>query len=155
MSSFQYEVKSTSTAHLTAAALVNVPVVADITLPGCLAGMNGNARNHVRSITIISQQNHAWELEFWRSATHGGTIDADTFIGRWTFDPGDATRESGTGNYRYYIDGLDVPYVDNDNSGKLHLSLIDRTAGKLAQGAGGDIVVKVRMEPPCFGWAGS
>lgn len=153
---YQFTVTSVSTTHFTGALATNAAETEDIALPGALAGVNGNARGEIRSITIISQQNLAWELEFWRSATHGATIDADKFIGRWTFAAVDGVQEAGAGNFRYYIDGLDIPYDDADGTGKLHISLVNRDAvAKLAQGAGGDVVVRTRIEPPVFGWAGS
>jgi len=116
--------------------------------PTALAGVNGDCRGSLKSLTIVSVENLAWELILWEKAAHGtAVLGSVRFIGRWTFIAGDAVRVAGAGDYYYYIDGLDVPIVDADNTGKLHLTLINRSAaGKSANDAGA-IQVRGRIVP--------
>ena len=74
-------------------------------------------------------------------------MDLDAFQSRWTFVTADGIRYAGTGQYYYYIDGLDIPYLDEDNSGELHLSLVNRSAGAKSAGSGGEVVVSITMQP--------
>ena len=121
----------------------------NIALPGALAGVNGNARNMVRSIVLQSDENLAWELAFWSKDSFEDTsdMDLDAFQSRWTFVTADGIRYAGAGQYYYYIDGLDIPYLDEDNSGELHLSLVNRSAGAKSAGSGGEVVVSITMQP--------
>jgi hypothetical protein len=153
---FQYNVRSDKDTHFTGAIAQNAGEDESITLPGCLAGINGNARGNVKSITVISDQNLAWELNLWRSATHGtADIDTDKWLARWAFVAADGVQLAGAGSYLYYIDSLDIPYVDSDNSGKLHVTLTNRSATAKNAGATGEVIVDVRIQPPVFGWSGS
>lgn len=147
---FEYNVRSVMGTHFTTEIVQNAGEDESLTLPACLAGINGNARGAVRSISIVSDENLAWEVQFWRSGTHGATVDALKWIGRWSFIATDAVRLAGAGSYLYYIDGLDIPYIDADNSGKLHVTLTNRSAAAKTAGANGEVVLDVRMQPIGF-----
>jgi hypothetical protein len=149
---FQYEVVSLKGTHFTGAIAQNAAEYESITLLGALAGINGNARGQVRSITVISDENLDWEILLFRKNTFGtADLDADSFIGRWSFVAADAVRIAGAGSYYYYIDGLDVQYTDDDNTGRLHVALINRSAAAKTAGANGEVVLKVRLDPPAYG----
>lgn len=143
-----------------AGAAQNAGIVADLALPAVLRGVAGNARNHLRSITIAAQDNHDFEIWLFASATrYPANRDNNKFLGRWRFLASDAVQDAsdGTGTWYYYIDGNDVPLRDDDlvvgsapnspsaNTGKLHITLIDRTAGGLP--AGHDVVIELRLAP--------
>lgn len=149
---FQYHVRSDKDSHFTGGLAQNAGEDESLTLPACLAGINGNARGAVRSITVISDQNLDWEVNVWRSATHGTSdIDTDKWLGRWTFTAStDAKQLAGAGSYLYYIDGLDIPYTDADFSSKLHLTLTNRSATAKNAGATGEVILDVRMQPIGF-----
>ncbi len=145
----QYEWKTDPTANFRAAIAQNAKTDLSLTLPPTLQGVNGNARSVLRSLTIASIQNLDWELWLWESATHavltGGVTAAGTnVVGRWTFAAGDGIQDV-TGDYIYYIDGLDIPYFDADNSGKLHMSLVNRSAASKSANDAGAIQVKGRI----------
>ena len=153
---YQYQVKSDKDTHFAGGLAQNAGEDESLTMPGALAGINGDCKNQLKSLTIISDQNLDWEIMVWSSATHGvADLDTNQFIGRWTFAATDAVQVAGTGSYYYYIDGLDVSYADADYSGKLHLTLINRSATAKNAGATGEVVVKARLAPPVFGWSGS
>lgn len=159
MASFQYGFATDPSAQFRGALTTGSGADLDLVLPSSLKGINGNARAQLRSLTIISIQNLAWELWLWGSTTHttltaGVTSAGSNVIGRWTFAATDAVQDNNTGDFVYYIDGLDVPYVDLDNSGKLHLTLINRSVtSKLANDAGA-IQVRGRLDQPLVGSGG-
>lgn len=152
---FQYEFKTDPTSQFRGAIAQNAAVALDLLLPPSLQDVKGTARFSIRSLTIASIQNLAWELWVWTSAartnlTAGVTATGSTFLGRWTFAAGDAVQEAGTGDFVYYIDGLDIPYRDDDTSGKLHIDLINRSAvSKLANDPGA-IIIKGRGAMPVY-----
>jgi hypothetical protein len=145
---FQYTVRTDKDSHFTGAIAQNAKEDENVSLPGALAGVNGNARSLIRSIVVQSDENLAWELAFWSKDTFDDTdLDVDTFQSRWTFVVADGIRFGGAGQYYYYIDGLDIPYVDGDNSGELHISLVNRSSSGKSSGGSGEAIVAVTMQP--------
>lgn len=139
----------------------NTGLDADIALPDTLRGVGGdpirgviggNARNQLRSISIVSAANHAFELWFFASATrYPANRDSNKFLGRLSFVATDAVQNTADGTSSWYYSSAtteatlnDISIRDDDNSGKLHITLIDRT-GALA--ANSDVVIELRMAP--------
>ena len=111
----------------------------------------------VSGLSIISVQNLAWELwMFGSNAFQSADFAADQFLGMWGFNAADARRvNSGTyAQYYYYIDGLNIPYVDRSASDSvvpsLHMMLINRSAAAKIAGALGNVVVQatIALERP-------
>ena len=148
----QYEWKTDSLTQFTATIAQNAGVNLDLAMttpnPVALAGIGGDCRGQLRSLTIASVENLAWEIWLWSSATHG-TAAASTVsvIGRWSFVTSDAKQIAGAGDWYYYVDGLDVPVWDADKTGKLHLTLVNRSAASKSADAAGAIVIKGRIAP--------
>lgn len=116
--------------------------------PTALAGVHGDCRGNLKSLTVVSVENLAWELLLWEKSSHGtAVLGTVRFIGRWTFTATDAVRIAGAGDYFYYIDGLDVPLVDGDGTGKLHLTLVNRSAAGKSAGDAGAIQIRGRIAP--------
>jgi hypothetical protein len=140
-----------------AGAAQNAGIAADIVAPQAVRGIGGdpirgtvggNVRCQMRSITIVAQDNHSYELwAFSKAVRFNANSDSVFFLGRWTFLATDAVQDTSDGNsfWYYYVDGNDIPIRDDDNTGKLHLTLIDRTAGGL--GASRNISIELRMAP--------
>jgi hypothetical protein len=148
---FQYAVRTDKDTHFTGAIAQNAKEDENISLPVALEGMNGNARGLIRTIMLQSDQNLAWELAFWSGDGFDSTdVDLDTFISRWTFAVADGIRYGGAGQYYYYIEGLALPYVDDDNSGELHLSLVNRSATGKNAGGTGEVAVELSIQPEGF-----
>lgn len=151
---YQYEWGTDPTTQFRGAIVQNNKIDLDYNLPTTLRGVNGDARGSLRSLTIVSIQNLAWEVWLWESTNHitltgGVTVAGSNVIGRWTFAAGDGIQDV-TGDYIYYIDGLDVAYFDADKMGQLHLSLVNRSASsKLANDAGA-VQVKGRIAQPVY-----
>lgn len=128
----------------------NAAITENIQPPGYA---DGPMAARVRAITIISLENLAWELWFFASALfqQAADIDTDGYLGKYTFAAGDGLRIAAAGYYYYYIGGLDIPLDDTTDTGALHLALVNRSAAAKTTGAGGELVVKVSLEPT-LGW---
>lgn len=111
-----------------------------------LTGLNGNT-GRIRSLVILSDQQLAWEVAFYSSDTfRDADADLDTFLDSFAFRAGNGAQDAGAGLFRYAVTGLDVPYVDDDASNELHVSLINRDAVAKNAGATGEIVILVTVE---------
>lgn len=125
--------------------------------PDMAIGASPDCRFRLVGCSIISDQNLAWELNFWsREAGSGAaTVALDSFLGRWTFAAGDGVRIAGAGSYRYFIFGLDIPYIDEDPrsdrdppyNGRIHLSLVNRSAASKNAGPTGEVKVRLYVDP--------
>lgn len=108
-----------------------------------------SARARLAALSLISVENLTWEVSLWARDTFASptfTADGSDFLGRVTLTNTTATRIGGAGVYYYYVDGLDVPYVDRDQTSELHLMLIPRSAGKSADDAGA-VQIALALEP--------
>lgn len=149
-----FKVRTASGTDLTAACAQNAMITADIVSPALGAG--GNCRSRVKSISILSDQNLAWEVNFFGKNTYM-TNQADLnlvfFLGRISFQVADGTQIAATGPFIYYIDGLDIPYLDADGAtppahvGQIHIGLVNRSATSKNAGATGKIVLEIGFEP--------
>jgi hypothetical protein len=145
---FTYQVRSDKDTHFTGAIIQNAAEEENIVLPQCLRGMNGNARAIVRSVAIVSDENLDWEV--WLFRTDGfqdADLDLDTFTGFMAFAVADARQIAGAGPFYYYRGELNLPYQDADNTGELHIALVNRSAAAKSAGAAGEAVVILEMEP--------
>lgn len=143
--------------QFTAALAQNVALTENLVAPGDL-GAGGHCRSRLHSISILSDQNLAWEIALYSTDSFNTSADMDqvSFLGRWGFQAGDGTQIAGTGPYFYYIDGLDIPYRDADftshikpgglSQGQIHLMLVNRSATGKNAGATGEIVVQLGFE---------
>lgn len=119
-------------------------------LPQALGSANfKRSRSRLKSLHIASVQNLAWEIDFYGRDSFGTEADLDkmSFIARWGFQAADGLRIGGTGPYLYYIDGLDIPYEDADETGELHVSLVNRSVTAKLAGATGEVVVAFVFDP--------
>lgn len=100
----------------------------------------------IRNISIVSVEDRNWELWFWgRNTFNEPTPDIDTFIGSWLFAV--AGKQIGAaGLFHYYVDGLYIPYRDLDQTSKIHMTLVNRSAGAKSAGDAGAIRVQLGLE---------
>lgn len=102
----------------------------------------------IKAIQILSVENLAWEIWFFRNALQDpANADTNRWMGYWTFVAGGAVRIGAAGLYHYYIDGLGLPYQDEDQTGKIHMALINRSAAGKSAGDAGAIRVQLVIEP--------
>ena len=123
----------------------------DLQLPTTMQAVANPLR--VTAMSIISVQNLSWELWlFGSSAFQNADFAVDQFLGMWGFNAADARRvNSGSyAQYYYYIDGLNIPYVDRSASATilpaLHTMLVNRSVASKITGALGAITVQATIE---------
>lgn len=100
----------------------------------------------IRTLQITSVEDRQWELWFYgRNTYNTPTVDSNTRVGWWLF--GVAGKQIGAaGLYHYYVDGLYIPYRDLDQTGKIHMSLINRSAGAKSAGDAGALKLTIGIE---------
>lgn len=118
-----------------------------------ITGLESNS-GLITSVTIISDQNLAWELYFWGTDGFDDTsdLDGEYFLGRITFAASDGDQIGAANQYRYTTANISQPfqpirYVDADLTDELHISLINRSTTSKTAGATGEVVVLVAFDP--------
>jgi hypothetical protein len=126
-----YFVQTNPQTQFTGACVQNAGLTEDFTLPMSIAA-GGAGRCRIRSLTIYSVQNLAWEVQIYGQGVPGGYAQGtgpgstafESYLGGFAFQTANATQgpaptgngaASGNavaGNYFYYVDGLDIDYED-------------------------------------------
>lgn len=102
----------------------------------------------LRGIQILSVENLAWEIWLFRNSQfNNADADVNRAHGRWSFVAANAVRIGGAGLYNYYIEGLQVPVHDEDNTSRVHMALINRSAASKTAGDGGELAIALTLEP--------
>jgi hypothetical protein len=139
----------------------NARLDVDIPIPASLGSGYGSTRCMIKSIVVVSQDNHAWEIAFWSSAARSSLTAPNTWntwLGSWPFTAADGVQYGATGSWYYYEPSFDLPYRDDDANankatypnnqiGLIHISLIDRTG---ALTAGHSVLVKLYCQPEAY-----
>lgn len=134
----------TGVAPFAATAMYNLPGVPP----------SGPRRFLIRNLAVMAIQNFGPEVNFFGSSL-GDTADpaTDFFLGRFSFTSsmGEQIGNPAVGVFRYYVDGLAIPYHDRDAANSLTLPTlhvimqnIDTTA-KLGAAAG-NVIIAVGLE---------
>lgn len=145
---FLYPVRTSSAVEFTGAIAQNAQETENIVLGSALQGTNGIAANILQAIEIVATENLAYTLDFYGTdAFNSATPNLNRFLGTWAFAASDGLQVAGTGLYRYYIDGLGIPLWDYDNSGELHVALVNRSVAGKSAGAGGAMTVTFWCTP--------
>jgi len=142
-------VRSDKDTHFVGSLATNAGESANIVLPAGVGG-DGRGRCRMRAMTIVSDQNLAWEILLFAKDTFltlAADLDLVPFVARWSFTAADAIQVAGTGPYLYYIDGNDQHYEDMDDTGELHAVLVNRSVTAKNAGATGEVVVDFSLEP--------
>lgn len=120
------------------------------TLNKSVANVGGGltVRYRLKGLIIASMENLAWEV--WLFANNlfatGNPATAKP-LGYWSFAAADAKRPAAaSGLYYYYIDGLDIPVVDDDSLTQLHIGLMNRSAASKTAGAAGALSIGFVLE---------
>ncbi len=113
-----------------------------------------NSRRYfIRGIEYLATENVGLEFDFFSSASGlTNVIGTDTFLARYQFASSNGVQFNGTGLYRYFSWGLDLPYYDDDTlntttSPSLHVAIqnVDTTAK--SAGAPGAITCRFWLTP--------
>jgi len=138
-------IQSDKDTHFSGALATNAKEDENLTLIGANSGL-------ITAIHIVSDQNLAWEIAFF--GTDGfddSNFDLQWYLGRVKFAASDGTRIAGAGPYIYTTTNISQPfqpirYADLDESGELHISLINRDSTSKNAGATGEAVVTVVID---------
>jgi hypothetical protein len=97
---------STFTPPFVGSALYNLPGLPPV-----------NSRRYlIRAIEYLCVQDVGLEFDFWNSASGlTNAIATDAFISRFQFGAVNGAQFNGAGLFRFYVDGLAIPYFDADS----------------------------------------
>ncbi len=77
----------------------------------------GSRRFLIRAIEYLAKEDVGLEFDFFGSSAGPTTnVDTDTFIARYQFSAINGVQYNSTGLYRFYVDGLAIPYFDLDTA---------------------------------------
>lgn len=149
---FDYQTRTLKGTQFTGAIAQNARQNENILLSPALQGTAGSARNILRALTVFSDENLAWEVQFYSStAFSNGDLDADTFVGKIVFAVADGAQVAGAGSFYYFSQNQQIPLWDDNATGKLHVSLVNRSAASKTAGSNGEIVLIFHLEPMQYG----
>lgn len=148
--SLSYRIQTDNAVNWTGALAQNAQANESIVVPWA----DAHLELILTAITVVSDQNLAWELDFWRNGNFGtSNPNTDGFIGNWQFQAVDGFQIAGTGSYRYFISGLWIPLWDETGAQTLFTSLVNRSAASKNAGATGRITVTFHVEAQQVGGA--
>ncbi len=103
----------------------------------------------IRQVTLQSDQALNWDLMIWSDSGGADTdMDVDSHITTITLLASNAVTIAGTGQSYYdYELSSPISYTDKDNSGKLHVGLVNRSATAKNAGGTGEVKVRFMVEP--------
>lgn len=119
-----------------------------------IAGIaKGLRQGRVKSLIVWSSENNAWDIAFYRRRDpRSADPNEDAFLGVHVFTAASGLQVGAAGLYRYFVSGLDIRLRDDEDTGQIHVELINRSAGaKVAYGLGGHFRVEIVIEPT-MGW---
>lgn len=105
----------------------------------------------VTNISLESDQQLDWELQFYATDGQADTsdMDNDTFITSVLFSSSDAKQNAATGQWKYDANPTFLPfnYIDQDNSSEWHVTLVNRDGVSKNSGNTGEVVIKIHAVP--------
>jgi hypothetical protein len=142
-------VSSTDGVDFTAAAAQDVALQANLPIQSLTRGRDPGT---LRTIVVLSSVQRAWEVSVY-GKRNAQSVDPneDSFLGRFTFAAASGKQDGGAGLFRYYVDGLTVRLLDDDDLHELHLVLVSRDSAKGLYSTGEHVRVQVEIEPVTSG----
>jgi hypothetical protein len=113
----------------------------------------GSRRFLIRSIMYLAVENVGLEFDFFGSASGlTDVIATDRFIARYQFTAANGVQFDGSGLFRYYVDGLSIPYFDRDSANSqtapsLHVAIQNCDTVAKSADAAGAIACTFQLEP--------
>lgn len=143
-------VRSDKDTHFSGALAQNAIEAEDIAFPSDW-GVMGIEKVQILGISVISDQQLAWDIKFYGKDTHAVTTDLDLDFFERTFklNESDGIQEAGANQYYYDLDPTQFPFVyhDQDNTSEFHITLANRSATAKIAGATGEVVVIIHAVP--------
>ncbi len=104
----------------------------------------------IRNITVQSDQNLQWDVQFYATDAHSNTDhDLDKFVTNLNFATTDGIQNAGAAQFRYDKNPTFTPfiYTDEDNTSEFHVTLVNRSATAKNAGGTGEFVLKIYAVP--------
>lgn len=139
--------KTLSTRDFTGSLAQNAGAFVSLDVSGLGVGINVDSL--LRAVNVVSMEDLDWELWFFRkTGTAGNDANPDTnALSGLVVLSATAVRIAGAGLYTFYTEGLNIHLFDEDRTSKIHMALINRTAGSKTAGAAGAVKVTLVIEP--------
>lgn len=144
-----YFIDSDKDTHFTGALIQNAIENESIAFPSILTdtGVHGLL---IVGISVQADEQLDWDIILWGKSTFSSTdLDSDNFIDFFNFPTASGKRIAGANQYYWAspANNVEVFYKDLDNSGKLHVGLVNRNAGAKTAGAAGEIKIRFSVRP--------
>lgn len=110
-------------------------------------------RGFIRAISVVAKQNFGPEFSFFSTAVGDtGNPATDYFVSRWGFTASMGAQLAGAGLWRYYVDGLSIPFADIDGGTSLapasvHVVMQNTEATAKLAGSDGAMSATFWLEP--------
>jgi len=103
----------------------------------------------ISEMSVQSDENLDWELLFWANGDYNNTdLDLSKVITRISLAATTADQIAGSNQYIYDNPlAQSIEYVDEDNTSKIHISLINRSASAKSADPNGSIVIRIGCTP--------
>lgn len=144
-----YYIDSVAGTHFTGALAQNAIESESIDFPDLL-GSVGVHDVIIEGVTVQSDQNLEWDVFIWSKNTYNTTnLDTAELVDYFNFPAANGKQIAGANQYYYPLPAneVSVPYRDEDNTGKLHISLVNRSATSKNAGATGEVTIRVIVRP--------
>ena len=139
--------KTVSTRDFTGSIAQNVGVFLSLDVASLSLGFNVDAR--LRAIHMVAVEDLDYEVWFFRTKDAAGNSldpDVNSALGIVTL-PTTGLRIAAAGLYHFYVEDLDIPVFDTDRTSKVHMALVNRSAGAKTAGAAGAVRLELVLEP--------
>lgn len=144
-----FYVKSVAATHFRDALIQNAVENESISLPSDWSEI-GLREMAIIGISVQGKENLEWDIFLWSgSGYNDADLDTDRFVDYVNFTAASGKRNAGAGQYYYpSASNLAIPYrLDKVNTGAIHCSLVNRSAGAKTAGAGGEIQITFMCRP--------
>lgn len=142
-------IDTVKTTHFTGALAQNAIEEENIAMPTNW-GLVLHNKAVISNITIDSDQNLDWEVQFYAKDTQSDTDeDTDSFITSFFFSSSDGKQNAGTGLWKYDANPAhkEFDYEDEDRTSEWHITLVNRSVTAKTAGAAGSLKVRFRATP--------
>lgn len=115
-------------------------------------GTSGIQKCIISELSFQADENLDWELIFWSDGDYNSTdLDLSKIVTRISIPETSSDRIAGSNQF-YYENPLvqSIEYVDKDNTSKIHVGLICRSAAGKTAGASGEVVLRMGCTPYFF-----
>lgn len=92
--------------------------------------LGGKARGRVLRVVLRTAEAKDWQLFFFGTSVHNSAIATNRYLGRVAFTAAEGLQIGGAGAF-LYDKAADIPVLDFNETGRLHLVLVNRSTATL------------------------